>query len=162
MKLFDRVLNASLWPMLFKEFRQMRRDRFTVAMLLGLPAVQLLLFGYAIRTEVRHVPMVVVDHSGTQESRALVTLLTNTQNFDVAGWVDGPDEADRQLATGNVTAALIMPPDFSLDIKRNRTATAQVIVDAIDPLAASAAISAAGLASNTGIKGLIRGEPETP
>ena len=80
----------------------MSRDRFTVAMLVGLPSVQLLLFGYAVRTEVRHVPMVVVDHSRTQESRALVTLLTNTQNFDVAGHADGQAEADQMLASGAV------------------------------------------------------------
>ena len=91
----------------------MRRDRFTVAMLVGLPSVQLLLFGYAIRTEVRHVPMVVLDHSRTQESRALITLLTNTQNFDVAGHLSGQKEADDLLATGGAKAALIIPPDFS-------------------------------------------------
>ena len=62
MSAMKRLLDSSLWPMLRKEFRQMSRDRFTVAMLVGLPSVQLLLFGYAVRTEVRHVPMVVVDH----------------------------------------------------------------------------------------------------
>jgi ABC-2 type transport system permease protein len=146
--------------MLWKEFRQMGRDRFTLAMLVGLPSVQLLLFGYAIRTEVRHVPMVVLDHSGTQESRALVTLLTNTQNFDVAGHARGQAEVERVLATGRAKAAVIIPPDFSKDLKRGRGATAQVIVDAVDPLAASAAISAAGLASGTGIDALVRGVPK--
>ena len=161
MSLIAAVRDSSLWPMLRKEFRQMRRDRFTVAMLVGLPSVQLLLFGYAIRTEVRHVPMVVLDHSRTQESRALVTLLTNTQNFDVAGHVDGQKETDELLATGRVKAALIIPPDFSLDYKRGRTASAQVVVDAVDPLAASAAISAAGLASGTGIAALTRGASQS-
>jgi ABC-2 type transport system permease protein len=164
MSLLCRLRDSSLWPMLRKEFRQMRRDRFTVAMLVGLPSVQLLLFGYAIRTEVRHVPMVVLDHSKTQESRALVTLLTNTQNFDVAGRVEGQDEVDALLARGRVKAALVIPPDFSHDLKRGRIPSAQVVVDAVDPLAASAAISAAGLASRTGIAGLTRGEaePEAP
>ena len=138
----------------------MRRDRFTVAMLVGLPSVQLLLFGYAIKTEVRHVPMVVLDQSNTQESRALVTLLTNTQNFDVAGRVQGQAEVERRLASGRVKAALIIPPDFSQDIKRGRDASAQVIVDAVDPLAASAAISAAGLASQSGVSALTRSKPE--
>jgi ABC-2 type transport system permease protein len=160
MKLIQRLRDSSLWPMLWKEFRQMRRDRFTVAMLVGLPSVQLLLFGYAIRTEVRHVPMVVLDQSGTQESRALVTLLTNTQNFDVAGHATGQTEVEAVLARGRVKAALVIPPDFSRDLKRGRGASAQVIVDAVDPLAASAAISAAGLASQTGIGRLTRGLPE--
>jgi ABC-2 type transport system permease protein len=154
-----RLLDSSLWPMLRKEFRQMSRDRFTVAMLVGLPSVQLLLFGYAVRTEVRHVPMVVVDHSRTQESRALVTLLTNTQNFDVAGHAEGQAEADQMLASGAVKAAVVIPPDFALDYKRGRQASAQVLVDAVDPLAASAAISAAGLASGADLGELTRGVP---
>ncbi|HWB42681.1 MAG TPA: ABC transporter permease [Gemmatimonadales bacterium] len=154
-----RLLDSSLWPMLRKEFRQMSRDRFTVAMLVGLPSIQLLLFGYAVRTEVRHVPMVVVDHSGTQESRALVTLLTNTQNFDVAGQVSGQAEADDLLARGAVKAAVVIPPDFARDYKRGRKASAQVLVDAVDPLAASAAISAAGLASGTDLESITRGVP---
>ena len=153
-----RLGRSSLWPMLWKEFRQMSRDRFTVAMLVGLPAVQLLLFGYAIRTEVRHVPMVVLDQSRTQESRALVSLLANTQNFDVAGQIRGQDELDQHLASGRAKAALVIPPDFSADVKRGRVASAQVIVDAVDPLAASAAISAAGLASQAGVAALSRRE----
>jgi ABC-2 type transport system permease protein len=157
MTLMHRIRDSSLWPMLWKEFRQMRGDRFTLAMLVGLPSVQLLLFGYAIRTEVRHVPMVVLDQSGTQESRALVTLLTNTQNFDVAGRVEGQKELESKLASGKAKAGLIIPPDFSLDLKRGRVATAQVVVDAVDPLAASAAISAAGLAGQIGITAITRG-----
>jgi ABC-2 type transport system permease protein len=160
MTLLDRLRDSSLWPMLWKEFRQMSRDRFTIAMLVGLPSVQLLLFGYAIRTEVRHVPMVVLDQSGTQESRALVTLLTNTQNFDVTGRAGGQAEVDALLASGRAKAALVIPPAFSRDYKRGRVAAAQVIVDAVDPLAASAAISSAGLASQTGIDGLLRGLPQ--
>lgn len=154
-----RLRDSSLWPMLWKEFRQMARDRFTVAMLVGLPSIQLLLFGYGIRTEVRHVPMVVVDQSRTEESRALATLLANTQNFDVTSRVSGLNEAEAELASGRVKAALVVPPDFARDFKRGRKATAQVIVDAVDPLAASAAISAAGLASGNGIDRLLRGAP---
>jgi ABC-2 type transport system permease protein len=155
------VLDSSLWPMLWKEFRQMRRDRFTLAMLLGLPSLQLLLFGYAIRTEVRHVPMVVLDQARTQESRALTTLLTNTQNFDAIGRVGGQREMESWLASGRAKAALVIPPQFTRDIKRGHGATAQVVVDAVDPLAASAAISAAGLASQGGIAAVTRGTPDS-
>ena len=56
-------MRSTFWPMLWKEFIQMRRDRFTLAMMIGIPAIQLALFGYAIRTEVKHVPMVVLDES---------------------------------------------------------------------------------------------------
>ncbi len=135
------------WPMLWKEFIQMRRDRFTLAMMVGIPAVQLVLFGYAIRTEVRHVPMVVLDESRTAESRALVDVMRNTGNFDVVGAVTSRDEVRRRIESGRSHAALIIPSDYLQRLKRRRGATAQLIVDAADPLSSSAAISAAGLAS---------------
>src|ERR687885_100331 len=80
-----RLRDWDFWPMLWKEFIQMRRDRFTVGLLVGIPAVQLILFGYAIRTEVRHLPTVVLDQSRTAESRALVAAMEHTGNFDVIG-----------------------------------------------------------------------------
>lgn len=125
----------------------MRRDRFTLGMLVGIPAIQILLFGFAIRMEVRHLPAVVLDESRTAESRALAQALANTGNFDIAGEVSDRDELRRAIEHGAARAALVIPPAFETDIKRRRTATAQVIIDAADPLASQAAISAAALAS---------------
>ena len=137
------------WAMIRKEFIQMRRDRLTLAMMIGIPALQLALFGYAIQTEVRHLPTVVLDESRTGESRQFVHALLNTGNFDLARVVQGRDELERILGRGDARAAVVIPPDFERDIKRGRTARAQVIVDASDPLASSAAISGAGLAGAT-------------
>jgi len=139
-------MTRGFWPMLWKEFIQMRRDRFTLAMMIGIPAIQLILFGYAIRIEVRHLPMVVLDESRTPESRALVDVLRNTGNFDVAGAVTSRDEIRRRIERGSAQAALIIPPDYLRRLKRGRGAQAQLIVDAADPLSSSAAISAASLA----------------
>ncbi len=125
----------------------MRRDRFTLAMMIGVPAIQLMLFGYAIRMEVRHVPMVVYDQSQSAESRALVDVLRNTGNFDVAGTVTSYADVRRQIERGSAHAALVIPPDYVHQLKRGRGAQAQLIVDAADPLSSSAAISAASLAS---------------
>jgi ABC transporter DrrB family efflux protein len=138
--------SRSLLPMLWKEFVQMRRDRFTLGMMIGLPAIQLLLFGFAIRTEVRHLPTVVLDQSRTTESRALVDAIRNTGNFDIVASVGSRTEMQKRIERGDARAAVIIPPDFDADIKRRRTAQAQVIVDAADPLASSAAISGATLA----------------
>jgi drug efflux transport system permease protein len=135
--------------MLWKEFIQMRRDKFTLGMMIGIPAIQLVLFGYAIRTEVRHVPMVVLDQSRTSESRALVDVMRNTGNFDIVGMVDSRDEIRSRIERGSAHAALIIPPEYLADIKRGRGATAQVIVDAADPLSSQAAISAAALAAQS-------------
>jgi ABC-2 type transport system permease protein len=142
----ERVRGFRLWPMLHKEFIQMRRDRLTLGMMVGIPAVQLALFGFAIRTEVRHLPTVVLDESRSAESRALVSVMRNTGNFDMIGTVSSRAELEAQLASGDARAAVIIPPEFLRDIKRGRTAYAQVVVDAADPMASSAAISGASLA----------------
>lgn len=136
----------SLLPMLWKEMVQLRRDRFTLAMMLGIPAMQLVLFGYAIRTEVRHLPTVVLDESGTPESRALVSVLRNTGNFDVTEWVSNRAELADRIEGGDASAGLVIPRDYMRDIKRGRTASAQMIVDAADPMASSAAMSGAARA----------------
>jgi ABC-2 type transport system permease protein len=136
----------SLLPMLWKEVVQLRRDRFTLAMMLGIPAIQLVLFGYAIRTEVRHLHTVVLDESRTPESRALVNVLRNTGSFDVTEWVSTRAELADRIEGGEASAGLVIPRDYMRDIKRGRTASAQMIVDAADPMASSAAMSGASRA----------------
>ncbi len=133
-----------LWSMIWKEFVQLRRDRFTLAMMIGIPMVQIALFGYAIQTEVRHLPTVILDESHTEQSRSLVTALENTGNFDITAEVTSPGEIARLIKSGRAHAALVIPPDFARDLKRRRQATAQVIVDAADPLSAAAAMAAGG------------------
>ncbi|MFN2400005.1 MAG: ABC transporter permease [Gemmatimonadaceae bacterium] len=141
----ERVRAWAFWPMLWKEFVQLRRDRLTFAMLTVLPAVQLALFGYAIRTEVRNLPAIVLDESRSQESRALVAAMENTGNFMIVGHVPDRTELRQAIGTGAASAAIVIPPTFVRDLKRRRTAHVQVIVDAADPLASSAAIAGASL-----------------
>jgi ABC-2 type transport system permease protein len=146
MTITDRMRRASFWPMLRKEFIQMRRDRFTLAMLIGIPAIQLVLFGYAVQTEVRNVPTVVLDESHTSQSRRLVEMMANTRNFRIVGKAKDRTDVREAIERGEAAAAIIVPPEFATDLKRGQTAQAQVIVDAADPLSSSAAISAAALA----------------
>ena len=146
MRVRERVARWPFWAMLRKEFIQMRRDRLTLAMMMGIPAIQLALFGYAIRTEVRHLPMVVLDESQTPESRELVQTLVNTGNFDLAGMVHDRDAIARDIGRGTARAAVVIPPEYQHDLKRGRGAHAQIIVDAADPLGSSAAISGAAQA----------------
>lgn len=134
--------------MLRKEFIQMRRDRLTLALIFGIPVIQLLLFGYAVRMEVRHLPMVVLDYSHSSESRALVAVMEQTQNFRIVGAVAGYDGMREAIESGRARAAIVIPSDFQKDLKRGRTAQAQVIVDAADPQASAAAISGASLAAS--------------
>ncbi|HEY0016184.1 MAG TPA: ABC transporter permease [Longimicrobium sp.] len=147
MSAIDRIRRWPLWPMLWKEFVQMRRDRFTLALMVGMPAIQLIVFGFAIRTDVRNLPTVVLDESRTSESRALVAVMENTGNFRVTGTVAGRAELEDRIQGGQARAAIVIPPDFARDLKRGRGAQAQVIVDAADPMASSAALSGAALAA---------------
>lgn len=150
MSVLTRFRSSLVWPMLWKEFIQMRRDRLTLGMMVLIPAIQLMLFGFAIRTEVRNLPTVVVDEANTQQSRALAQRLFNTGNLQFAGTAPDRAAATFAIERGSARAALLIPPAFTSDIKRQRTATAQLLIDAADPMASSAAISSAVIASQVG------------
>ncbi len=144
--MMDRIRRWLFWPMLRKEFIQMRRDRLTLGMMIGIPAIQLALFGFAIRTEVRHLPTVVLDQSQSSDSRRLVAMLVNSSYFDVVGHVTGRDEIARDIGSGRAAAAVIIPDNFTTDLKRHRGARAQIVVDAADPLSSQSALQGASLA----------------
>lgn len=147
LKRLERLITSwDVWPMLRKELLQLKRDRLTFAMMTGIPAIQLLLFGFAIQTEVRHLPTVVLDESATQQSRALIDRMVNTGNFDLVGRVADREALRSEVESGRARAAIVIPPDYARDLLRGRTAHAQVIVDAADPMASSAALSGAALA----------------
>jgi ABC-2 type transport system permease protein len=146
MSLRERIAPSTVWPMLWKEFIQMRRDRLTLGMMLGIPAIQLALYGYAIQTEMRHLPTVVLDDSRSSESLALVDQLRNTGNFDIVAYVPDRQALDEEIRSGHAMAGVIIPPTYLTDLRRGRVAEAQVIVDAADPLASSAAMSGAAQA----------------
>ena len=126
-----------------KELRQLRRDPPTLGMMLGVPVIQLLLFGFAIRTDVRDLPLAVYDAAGTSESRALAARLDATGNFELHAAATGYGEARDWLREGRVRAALVVPPDYPRALKRGQPATAQLLIDASDPMASQSAIGAA-------------------
>jgi len=134
---------ARFWPMFRKEFIQMRRDRLTLGIMIGIPVVQLLLFGFAIQTDVRNLPTVVVDESRTPQSRDLIAAFVNTGNFRIVAHVDDRSALDRAIDRGDAQAGIIVPYDYPRALARGPSATIQVIVDASDPLTSQSAISAA-------------------
>jgi len=144
-RLIEWVRGLTMWPMLVKEFIQLRRDRPTLALMIGVPAIQLMLFGFAIRTDVRNLPTAVYDESKTSDSRALVQTILNTGNFRFHADATSRNELAEWLGAGTVAAAIVIPPDFARTIAQHRTAKVQVIVDASDPLASQAAMSGAVL-----------------
>jgi drug efflux transport system permease protein len=114
-------------------------------MMLGIPVMQLVLFGYAIRQEVRNLPTVVFDGSNTQESRALAQQFEATGNFRMRGTVPSYAEAVASVDRGRARAAIVIPADYARSLKRGRSTSVQVLVDATDPTASQSAIGAAQL-----------------
>ena len=130
----------------WKELLQLRRDRLTLAMMLVLPVVQLLLFGYAINTDVRHITMVVYDQDESARSRDLVRSLEATGFYDLRGRVDGYPEIDRALRSGAARVALVIPPRYNADIVAGRKTRVQLVTDGSDPqIVASATNTASSL-----------------
>jgi ABC-2 type transport system permease protein len=155
MSLIARLRRSRFWPMLWKEFIQMRRDRLTFGMMTVLPAFQLILFGYAIQTDVRNLPTIVLDESRSSESRRLVSVIGNTGNFQIVGEVADREEMRALIQSARAAAALVIPPEYARDIRAGRTATAQMIVDAADPQTSAAAMSGAQLAAAAVATGIV-------
>ncbi|MEB2310542.1 MAG: ABC transporter permease [Sorangiineae bacterium] len=125
----------------WKELLQLRRDRLTLSMMVLLPLIQLLLFGYAINNDVRHVPTVVFDQDRSAESRDLWRSMEITTFYDVLGEVRSYDEIARALRSGKAKAALVVSPDYASNLRRGRTATVQLVVDGTDPQSVASATS---------------------
>jgi ABC-2 type transport system permease protein len=128
-----------------KEFIHVARDPRTLALVLAMPIMQLLLFGYAINSTVDHIRLVVSDEARTADSRGIVQALVNSTSFDVAGYVDGAAQAQTAIDRGLAKAALVIPADFGRLTLGGRPAGVQLLVDGSDPNVASAALSSAGL-----------------
>lgn len=128
---------------LFKEFLQIRRDRMTLALTFMLPLVQLLLFGFAIQTEVKHIPTVVFDQSLSADSREIIESFSSSGYFDVIYTVDGYAEVNEMIDSGKVKVGIVFPPDFSRKVYRGEPAPVQVLVDASDSMVSNQAIAVA-------------------
>jgi ABC-2 type transport system permease protein len=139
-------MNLRLLVIARKELQQLRRDRLTLAMMAVQPVVMLMLFGYAINTDVRHIPTLVYDQDRSAESRDLARRMEATGYYDVIGAVEGYDEIDRALRSGQARTALVVPPRYGADLARGRTAQVQLVIDGSDPqVVASAQSTAASL-----------------
>jgi ABC-2 type transport system permease protein len=127
----------------WKELLQLRRDRMTLAMMAVLPIVQLLLFGYAINTDVRHIPTVVYDQDHSAASRELQQSLQVTGFYDLLGEVRSYTEIEAALRSGRARAALVVPPDYSSNLRSGRASRLQLVVDGSDPQTVGSAVNTA-------------------
>jgi len=122
-----------------KEFRQLRRDRLTFAMIVGIPLLQILLFGYAINTDVRHLRAGVVNEASSELSRRLVADVQATQVVDVVVDVATPSELVSLLQRGAIAVGIYIPTDFDRRAADGIRVPAQLLVDASDPTILGAA-----------------------
>ncbi|MBM7456683.1 ABC-2 type transport system permease protein [Oceanisphaera litoralis] len=127
-----------------KEFRQLSRDRLTFAMVVMVPLLQLLLFGYAINTKVRDIPVALVDQAATGQSRELVARMGASQLVVFTERFTQPHEAEAAIIAGRVRAALILPSDLERRRQDGRP-RGQWLVDGTDTLIASAILQLASL-----------------
>ncbi|HZD05642.1 MAG TPA: ABC transporter permease [Longimicrobiales bacterium] len=118
-----------LRQMIRKEVRQLFRDPKTKRIIFIAPVLQLILFGYAVNTDVRHLATFVVDHDRTAESRLVVGAFTASEYFDVAGRDPDPDAMARALDRGAAAVGLAIPAGFAADLAAGRSPAVQILVD---------------------------------
>jgi ABC-2 type transport system permease protein len=147
------------WAMLVKEFIQLKRDRVSFAMIIMIPLIQLLLFGYAINTNPRHLPTAVLLQESSDIGRSILRALENTQYFQVTHVVRDETEFDRLLASGTVLFAIEIPAGFERAVRRGDRPAILVATDATDPVASGSALAALNGVLQTALR-YDRGVPE--
>ena len=137
------------WAIVAKEFIQMRRDRLTFAMMIGIPLVQLILFGYAINSDPKHLPTAVYSADNSVFSRTIVWGLHNSSYFDITREAKNEAEIQKLLAQGTVQFAVHIPMDFSRKLLRGERPDLLLEADATDPAAIGYAVAAINLLTTT-------------
>ena len=139
------------WAMLVKEFIQLRRDRVSFAMIIMIPLVQLMLFGYAINTTPRDLPTAVLMQEQTDLSRSILAALQNTRYFKVTHLPRSEAEVDELLASGAVLFAIEIPANFERSVRRGDKPAMLILADATDPVASGTALGALGQVLQTAL-----------
>jgi ABC-2 type transport system permease protein len=134
---FDRMM-----AVLVKEFIQLTRDRITYALILAVPVIQMLLFGYAINTDPRHLPTAVLIQENSVFARSIVSAMVNSSYFDIVRQARSPAELDALVRTGEVQFAVTIPGDFTRRVVRRDHPQILVEADATDPTATGSALAA--------------------
>ncbi len=155
-----------LWRVIVKEFLQIRRDRKMIPVIFVAPVVQIVLFGFAANTDVRNVPIVLVDQDRSVASRELVSRFVESGYFEVVGTEERADAVDRWLVTSRAQMGLVIAPGFGTAVESGRRGALQIVADGSDSSSASVALSYAGAVAQSYGAGLqrqrLRTVPVTP
>lgn len=151
MSISDRFSLARLWAMIVKEFIQMARDRLTFAMILGIPVMQLTVFGFVINTDPRHMPAAVLLADSGPHGRTLLEGLKNSTYFDFVKQLDSEAEGQKMLLRGEIQFLVNIPENFSRDLLRGDRPAVLIEADASDPTATSGGINSLNGVLNTAL-----------
>jgi len=149
---------ARCWAMVLKEFVQMRRDRLTFGTLIMIPLIQLILFGYAINTNPKHLSTVLVMADHSAYTRAFVVGLENTQYFKVKALLNNFEEADKMIQEDKALFAIYVPPNFTRDLVRGNHPQILVEGDATNPVSIASGMSAIQELVKTVFDPLLKGD----
>jgi ABC-2 type transport system permease protein len=139
------------WAIVTKEFVQMRRDRLTFAMIIGIPLMQLILFGFAINSDPKHLPTAVLIADQSVFSRTIIQALENSGYFRIVKVANDEAEIAHLLALGEVQFALTIPTDFARQLVRGEHPVLLLEADATDPAATSNALGVINTLVQTGL-----------
>jgi ABC-2 type transport system permease protein len=134
-------LLRSLMPIIRKEFRQVRRDPTSLGMLLVLPAVLIILVGYALNFDVKHIPLAVYDQSKTPESRAYLQIFKASEYFSYRYDLNTYNEVDQEFLNDRIKIVLVIPRTFATDLTGGSGANVQILLDGSDANTAGQAVS---------------------
>ncbi|WP_373897597.1 ABC transporter permease [Haloimpatiens sp. FM7315] len=132
-----------------KEFIQLKRDKASFGIAIIMPIVMILLFGYAVNTQLENISMSVLDMSNSKESRELVTSFRNTGYFNIVKKEKNIEEAKENIDKGKVHSSLIIPADFSRNLERREETKVELLIDGSDPTTARTAFSSGILAGES-------------
>ncbi len=138
-----------LWAILVKEFFHIRRQPTTLFFMLLVPAIQTIIFGYAINTQIENIPTVILDHDGRTQSKLLVEKFINTRRFRLVERVYDISDFENMLQSGRAKVGIVIPPNFSEGLLRGEKVDLQVLIDGSDSQVATTAQSTAQLLGQT-------------
>ncbi|HPF46915.1 MAG: ABC transporter permease [Alphaproteobacteria bacterium] len=132
---------ARVKAVLLKEFVQMRRDRMTFAMMIGVPIMQLILFGFAINSDPRHLPTALIDRDQSAMSRSIIKAAENSTFMNITEHPKTDEDAENLIREGKVNFILMIPENFARDLVRGERPQVLLVADATDPSASSGAVN---------------------
>lgn len=148
---------ARLWAVAVKEFLQLRRDRLTFGMIIGIPLIQLTLFGFAINSDPKHLPTAVVAYENTALTRSILAALQNSAYFELVAPNATPQQAEAGLREGGFQFVVTIPAGFSRALLRGERPALLVEADATDPVANANALSGLARLERTALLGDLTG-----